>query len=97
MDFELYESRDELRTKQGVYTICFVLLCIIDMLMGSATGRVQMVAANCTGLILGVITLTGYRWRDFLHVPYALWAVCGGIGSYLAITWGWGKDRKSVV
>ena len=91
MDYEVYASQDELRTKQGVYTICFVLLCIIDMLMGSATGRVQYVAVNCTGLILGVITLTGYRWRDFLHVPYALWAVCGGIGAYLAITWGWGN------
>lgn len=91
MDFEQYEGREALQTKQGVYTICFVLLCIIDMLMGSATGRVQYVAVNCTGLILGVITLTGYRWRDFLHVPYALWAVCGGIGAYLAITWGWGN------
>ena len=46
MDFEQYEGREALQTKQGVYTICFVLLCIIHKRAGSATGRVHYVAHN---------------------------------------------------
>lgn len=84
-----YTNKYSLYAKQGVYTVCFVLLCVIDLLMGSAVGNIQMTAANCTGLILGVITLTGYRWKDFLQVPYILWALAGGYATYQAIIWGW--------
>ena len=80
--------RESIRVKQGVYTICFVLLCLIDQIMGSAMGRVQFVAANCTGLIIAVIIFTGYRWKDFIRLPYAVWTVFCVFGGSLAIHWG---------
>lgn len=80
--------RESIRVKQGIYTICFVLLCLIDQIMGSAMGRVQFVAANCTGLIIAVIIFTGYRWKDFIRLPYAVWTVFCVLGGSLAIHWG---------
>lgn len=79
---------ETLRVKQGVYTICFVLLCLIDQLIGSATGRVQHTAANCTGFLIAVIILTGYHWKDFIRLPYLLWTICSVIGGRIAINWG---------
>lgn len=80
--------KESIRVKQGVYTICFVLLCLIDQIMGSAMGRVQFVAANCTGFIIAVIIFTGYRWKDFMRLPYAVWTVFCIVGGYFAIRWG---------
>lgn len=80
--------RESIRIKQGVYTICFVLLCLIDQIVGSAMGRVQFVAANCTGFVIAVIIFTGYRWKDFMRLPYAVWTVFCIIGGYFAIHWG---------
>lgn len=82
------EYSETLRVKQGVYTICFVLLCLIDQLVGSAAGRVQHTSVNCTGFLLAVIILTGYRWKDFIRLPYLLWTICGVIGGSIAINWG---------
>lgn len=79
---------ETLRVKQGVYTICFVLLCLIDQLIGSATGRVQHTAANCIGFLIAVIILTGYHWKDFIRLPYLLWTICSVIGGKIAIDWG---------
>ncbi len=79
---------ENIRVKQGIYTICFVLLCLIDQLIGSATGRVQHTAANCTGFLIAVIILTGYHWKDFIRLPYLLWTICSLIGGKIAIDWG---------
>lgn len=79
---------EDIRVKRGVYTICFVLLCLIDQIKGSAMGRVQYTAANCTGFIIAAIILTGWHWKDFVRIPYALWTVLCVIGGFFAIRWG---------
>lgn len=79
---------DGLRVRKGIYTICFVLLCLIDQLVGSAMGRVQYVAVNCTGFIMAAIIFTGCRWRDFLKIPYAVWTVVSVFAGGYAIHWG---------
>ncbi len=79
---------EALRVKQGIYTICFVLLCLIDQLIGSAVGRVQHTAANCTGFLIAVIILTRYHWKDFMRLPYFLWTICSVIGGTIAFNWG---------
>ena len=79
---------ETLRVKQGIYTICFVLFCLIDQLIGSAAGRIQQTAANCSGIVIAVIILTGYHWKDFVRLPYLLWTICSVIGGRIAIIWG---------
>lgn len=79
---------DSIRVKKGIYTVCFVLLCLIDQLVGSAMGRVQYVAVNCTGYVIAVLIFTGCRWREFVKIPYAIWTAVCVIGCTYAIHWG---------
>lgn len=78
-------NSDGIRIRQGICTICFVLLCLMDQIVGSAYGSIQEVAINCMGLIIAAIILTGrYRWKDFMHMHYAVWIVlCGIVYVYL--------------
>lgn len=88
---EIIEKRgcsESLRTRQGIYTVCFVLLCLIDQLVGSAMGRVQYVAVNCTGFVIAAIIFAGCRWREFMRIPYAVWTVVCVFGGAYAIQWG---------
>lgn len=86
---------DDIRVKQGICTICFVLLCVIDQLKGSANGRVQFTASNCTGFIIAAIILTGCHWKDFMRIPHAVWTVLSVFGGYYAINWGIANNRHS--
>lgn len=71
---------DGIRVRQGICTICFVLLCLIDQIVGSAMPSIQEVAISCIGLIIAAIILTGrYRWKDFLQMHYAVWIILCGI------------------
>lgn len=79
------EYSESLRIKKGIYTICFVLMCLIDQIKGSATGRVQFVAENCLGLLIAVIIFSAYHWRDFLKLPYYIWAGIFFVGFCLSI------------
>lgn len=74
--------------KKIVYTLCFVVLCMIDQLKGSADGRIQMIAVNCTGFVMAVIILSAYRLKDFVKIPYFVWTVIFLIGGVLAYSWG---------
>lgn len=79
------EYNEALRIKKGIYTICFVLMCLIDQIRGSATGRAQFVATNCFGILIAVIILSAYELKDFLKPPYYLWVVSFMIGYYISI------------
>ncbi len=73
------------------YCICFVLLCIVNNIVGSQPGRVQFVAINCSGLVVAAIIFSAYKFKDFLKPIYAVWAVISlGVGAY-AIYWGHGN------
>lgn len=81
---------DGIRVRRDICTVCFVLLCIIDQIIGSAAGRMQQVAANCMGLVLAAVILTGqYRLKDFMHIYYAAWIIlCGAAYVWLYRTRG---------
>ena len=36
-------------------------------------GRIQFVSTNCTGILVAVIILSGYKIKDFLKPVYAIW------------------------
>lgn len=74
------KHQEALRIKQGIYTTCFVLFCLIDQLVGSAAGKVQQTAVNCGGLLIGAIILTAYHWRDFIRLPYLIWLIVWMLG-----------------
>ncbi len=73
--------------KRVIYIICFVWLCYLDHIIGSADGSVQFALKNYTGVVIGIIILTAYRIRDFLKLPYLVWCILFFIGRTLAMNW----------
>jgi len=76
-NIEVYvERRNSIKTMRWyrvIYTLCFFALCIIDWMAGSMEGRVQFISTNCTGIVIAIIILSGYRLKDFFKPVYVIW------------------------
>ena len=73
--------------KRVLVIICLVFLCRLDQVVNSETGRVQFAMRNYTGVAIGVLALCAYHPKDFLKIPYALWALLFFAGRYFALRW----------
>lgn len=59
------------------YTICFLLLGVIDQRRGSAVGEVQMFFANLTGVVMALMVLPSLNGRILKDKVYRYWTpVC---------------------
>ena len=76
--------------KRILWTVCVLFLCIIDQRIGSSTGEPQLIFSACVVLVVGVFILTHYSIRDFLTLPFVVWAVVCLIGAPAAMIWGQG-------
>ena len=74
--------------KRIIHVACFTGLCMIDQIIGSATGRIQYGLKNYTGIIIAIIILTAYKLKDFIKIPYFIWVIVFFIGRYFALDWG---------
>ena len=63
-----------MKTRRILYTICFTLLCVVDWVNGSQDGRLQFVATNLIGVLMGIVILSTYRFKEFLKPAYYVWA-----------------------
>lgn len=61
--------------KRIIYVCSFCLLCIIDQIIGSATGAIQYGVKNYTAVIIGIVILTSFKLKDFIKVPYFIWII----------------------
>ena len=61
--------------KRVLCTLSFVVLCLLDQIVGSATGIYQQAMRDYTLVAVGVIILCAYRPEDFLKIPYLAWCV----------------------
>lgn len=61
--------------KRVLCTLSFVVLCLLDQIVGSATGIYQQAMRDYTLVAVGIITLCAYRPEDFLKIPYLAWSV----------------------
>lgn len=73
--------------KRIIYLCGFVGLCLIDQMIGSATGYIQYGYKNYTGIIIAIFMLTAFRVKDFLKVPYLIWIVLFFLFRLLALDW----------
>ncbi|MDE7354927.1 MAG: hypothetical protein K2O06_18065 [Acetatifactor sp.] len=62
-------------TKRVLCTLSVVVFCLVDQIVGSATGIVQQAWRDYTLIAIGVITLCAHRPGDFFKVPYLAWSV----------------------
>jgi len=76
------------RTKKNIYIVCFILLCVVDHIKGTAIGSVQSVAENIAGLLFALIIFTSYEFKDFLKLVYYIWTgiFCVGLIIYTIIS-----------
>lgn len=59
--------------KQIWYTVCFLLLGLIDQRRGSAVGEVQMLFNNCTGIVIAALLVPSIDWSRFRAKIYLYW------------------------
>lgn len=55
------------------YTILFSLLGLIDQRRGSAVGEIQMIFANCTGIVIALMVLPSVKFDKFRQRIYKIW------------------------
>lgn len=55
------------------YMLCFLLLGLIDQQRGSATGEIQMLYTNVTGLVMVLLILPSLNLRAFSAKIYRYW------------------------
>lgn len=67
-----------------VYTLCFLLFCVIDQRLKSLAG--MEIFRDLTGVGMAVIIMTHYRLEDFWKwkVPYLVWTAGWAIGTSIA-------------
>lgn len=81
--------------KRLLYTLCFLTFCVIDQRVktGSGLNGVNESFRDLTGIVMGVILLSHYKWKDFRKwkIPYIAWSVAGlGVGAGLfALSGNW--------
>ena len=57
------------------YGVCFALLGLIDQRRGSAEGTLQMIFANLTGIVIGMLLIPSIK-RDFIHSKaFGIWSL----------------------
>lgn len=62
----------ELLVKRIIYIVCFLCFCYLDQIVGSATGYVQNGLRNYTPVLICVIIITSYKFKDFIKLKYLI-------------------------
>lgn len=70
-----------------VYIASFAWFMYLDHIIGSAHGNIQQGLKNYTGVVFAIIILTAYKVKDFIKIPYAVWAVLFFVSRPFLIEW----------
>lgn len=62
--------------KIAIYAVCFLLFCVIDWVVGTQTGRVQMTFVNLLGCIVSAIYFVSVDYHSFLKKKYIYVGLC---------------------
>lgn len=82
----------KLSARRLLYMLCFGLLCLIDQRSKTclSAGGWLNTFINLTGVVMAVLIMSHYRWRDFMRhrLVYLIWTVIAVIGGTAAVIWG---------
>lgn len=81
----LWKYEKKLHAKKWIVTVCVLVICLIDQIVGSAYGEVQAAAVNFTGFAVAGIILIHYPLRSFLLPAHYVWAAICLVGSVLLL------------
>lgn len=65
--------RQAIWNKRTLYTLCFLTLCLIDLLRNTQTGDIWKTAANCTGFVVMALIAAAYPLKKLLTVFSYVW------------------------
>lgn len=74
---------EQKKGKHILYSICFICFALIDWCRGSQNGEIWATVNNLTGVILAIILLSHFRWKEETKKPYLIWLVLWLVGSVL--------------
>lgn len=72
---------EQKKNKRILYSICFICFVFIDWIRGSQDGVYWQTAINLTGLLMAVIIMSHFRWRQERKKPYLIWLLLWMVGS----------------
>ncbi len=87
-DYFIAKKKLQYLIKRIIYILCMVCLCQVDQIAGSGTYETILGVKNRTLLVVGIIILTAYDWKDFIKLPYFIWIVIYGLYALLSFS-GW--------
>lgn len=97
---EFFAYSRHLRFRQGVFTACFLLLCITDQLQGSAPGQIHGIILNFMGLVLCAVILNHdskiQQKTYLLYASYGVWAALFSIGFLIKLHSVFGADAFDI-
>lgn len=81
--------------KRAFYTLCFVMLCIIDQRSKTGSGLDGIIETfrDSMGIVLAGIIIFHYKMEEFKKwkVPYIIWGLLSTVGGVGAFLWGMGR------
>jgi len=70
-----------------IYIASFAWFMYLDHIVASANGNIQQEMKSYIGVVFGIIILTAYKAKDFIKIPYAVWAVLFLVARPFLIDW----------
>lgn len=81
--------------KHILYTICFICFALMDWMRGSLDWKYWTAAINLTGLIMAIIMMSHFHWKQEAKKPYLLWLPIWLVGSVIGYVI-WKQDPTSL-
>ena len=71
------------------YMFCFFSLGILDQMICSADGRIQMSATNCVGIAIAALLIPALNIEKFRNKVYLFWTIFSIALGLIVGMWGW--------
>jgi len=73
--------------KRIIYALCFAWLCYLDYIIGSVGAYLHVGLKFSAGIPIAVVILTSFKLKDFMKMPYFVWAGVFFAGEYFVMQW----------
>lgn len=82
-------------SKRFLYTICFIILMVIDWTRGSQAGAIWAWTINMTGVVMAVILFSTYSPKEFLKPIYIIYSGIGALALMIGYQW-WNLHQAAI-
>ncbi len=87
--------KNHIISRRFLYTMCFIVLFVIDWTRGSQAGAIWATTINLTGVVMAVILLSAYSPKEFFKPVYLIYSAVG-IAALLAAYYWWNLHQAAI-